>query len=99
MLSLVYSDYLTFVQMIYAIGVFDCSGPFCHSFENTCDYYWDMMEPLRFFLDGQAEPFTIPPWAYAYSGDNVNMPACTVAVSMSPEVAAPITILGDSFLR
>ena len=85
--------------MIYNIGVFDCSGPFCHSYVDTCDYYWEKMEPLNFYLDGQSEPFSIPPWAYSFSGDNINMPACTVAVSLSPEGAAPITILGDSFLR
>ena len=85
--------------MIFNIGYFDCSGSFCHSFENTCDYYWDAMEPLNFYLDGLPEPFSIPPWSYSFSGDNINMPACTVAVSISPIEDQPITILGDSFLR
>ena len=43
LLILQYSDYVLFAEMIYNIGVFDCSGPFCHSFENTCDYYYDLM--------------------------------------------------------
>ena len=59
------------------------------------------MEDLVFTLDGQPNPFRIPPWAYSFSGDNINAAACTVAVSYVPQMEAfdRLTILGDSFLR
>ena len=47
------SDYERFAQIIYNIGVFDCSGTYCYSYDDTCEYYWDLMEPLQIWLDGQ----------------------------------------------
>ena len=56
------------------------------------------METLEFHLGGLEKPFTIPPWSYSFSGDNLNMPACVIGVSyMSTDFG--VTILGDSFLR
>ena len=56
------------------------------------------METLEFYLGGIEKPFTISPWTYSFSGDNINMPACVIGVSyMSDDFG--VTILGDSFLR
>ena len=74
---------------------------YCYTTANTCDYYWEYMEHLEFWLGGETEPFRIPPWAYSFSGDNYGTPACLVAVSFVPQMEGieQLTILGDSFLR
>ena len=58
------------------------------------------MDTLEFHLGGNSNDasFTIPPWSYSFSGDNIDMPACVIAVSHMPGDLG-ISILGDTFLR
>ena len=56
------------------------------------------MEPINFEMGGNT--FSIPPWSYSFSGDNVNLPLCTIGVSyFEHDTDMPVIILGDSFLR
>ena len=55
------------------------------------------MKPIKVNLGDDDTIFTIPPWTYSFSGDNVDFPACVIGVSFMADFN--VTILGDSFLR
>lgn len=52
LLSLPEAEYLAFVNEIRQLDAFSCEQAYCYTFENTCDYYWEYMSDLEFWLDG-----------------------------------------------
>lgn len=92
------TDYANFVTTIEAaLPDFICNSQdynYCYSETNTCDVYWEEMEPLTFYF--VKNKYTIPPQGYTLS-NSFGWP-CVVAVTSVSDTTG-LMVLGDSFLR
>ena len=89
--------YNEFKAKIEQLSDFTCEGNYCYSVYNSCDQYYDKMDDLKVYFEGDSTPFSIPPISYTRSYTQNSRGACRVLVNN--DGSGDIIQFGYPFLR